>query len=152
VPGKPSIASASSAGYSSAEARGAGALALLRHLDVALVVIAVPVAVALGAPALGCVLAAIAWVLQSILAQTDRRLIRRAREPRTQLGLNIAEAFGRIWLLAGAIILAAIIGGRSDGLSAALVIFAAYTVAFVIRVLSGPPSRRAGAPSREALR
>lgn len=142
VPGQPSIAvQASSAGYSSSGAHGAGLLALLRHFDVVVVVVAAPVAIALGAPALGCLLGAVAWVMQSILGQADRRLIRRAREPRTQLGLNIAEAFGRIWLLVGAIVLAAVVGGRSDGLGAALIVFAAYTVAFVIRVFSGPPAR-----------
>ncbi|HUN79848.1 MAG TPA: hypothetical protein VMU32_13055 [Solirubrobacteraceae bacterium] len=153
MPGQPSIAvQASPPGYSSTGARGAGLPALLRHLDVLIVVIAAPLAIVLGAPALGCLLGAVAWVLQTVLAKTDKRLIRRASEPRTQLGLNIAEAFGRIWLLAGAIILAAVVGGRSDGLACALIVFAAYTVAFVIRVLSGPPARPAGASARGALR
>ena len=82
-----------------------------------------------------------AWVLQRILAHADRRWISSTREPRTQLGLNLAEAFGRIWLLAGAIILAGVAGGRADGLTAALTIFGAYSVAFAVRVLSGPPQR-----------
>ena len=64
--------------------------------------------------------------------------------PATQLGLNLFEAFGRIWLLAGAIMLAGVAGGRADGLTAALVIFAAYSVAFAIRVLSGKPTSPAG--------
>jgi hypothetical protein len=148
VPGQPTVAArTSSAGYSSTGVDGATSRSrlpvLLRHLDLPLVVLAAAVAIALGAPALGCVVGALAWVLQSILAQTDRRWIRRATEPRTQLGLNLFEAFGRIWLLAGAIVLAAVIGGRVDGLSSALVIFGAYTVAFVIRVLSGPPAAAA---------
>ncbi len=37
---------------------------LLRHLDVVLVVLAVPVAVALGAPALGLLIGAGAWLAQ----------------------------------------------------------------------------------------
>ncbi len=71
------------------------------------------------------------------------------REPRNRLGLSLFEAFGRIWLLAGAIILAGAAGGRADGLTAALVIFAAYSVAFAIRVVSG---RSQHAASREAAR
>ncbi len=150
------------AGQGSSPDRSISATAILRHLDVVLVLVAAPVALALGAPTLGCAIGAGAWVVQRILAQADRRWIRNATTPRTQLGLNLFEAFGRIWLLAGAIIAAALIGGRVDGLAAAVTIFAAYTVAFAIRVLSGPPngSRRASASAsvrgeamqREALR
>jgi len=116
-------------------------LTFFRYLDVVLVAIAVPVAIALGAPALGCSIGAVAWLAQRLLAQTDRRWIARAREPRTQLGLNLAEAFGRIWLLVGAIVVSGVVGGRADGLAAGLVVFGAYSVAFVIRLLSGAPSQ-----------
>jgi hypothetical protein len=115
-------------------------LIVLRYLDVVLVLVGAAVALALGAPALGCAIGAGAWVAQRILAHFDRRWISNATEPRTQLGLNLFEAFGRIWLLAGAIVLAGVAGGRKDGLTAALVIFGAYSVAFAIRVLSGKPS------------
>lgn len=121
-------------------------MVILRYLDVALIAIAVPVALALGAPALGCAVGAGAWLLQRILAETDKRWVRKAAEPRTQLGLNLFEAFGRIWLLAGAIIIAAVAGGRADGLTAALMIFGSYSVAFAIRVLSGPPSAQHASP------
>jgi hypothetical protein len=118
-------------------------LQLLQYLDIALVALATPVALALGAPAFGLLIAAGAWLVQRMLAHTDRRWISRAREPRTQLGLNLAEAFGRIWLLVGAIVVAGVVGGRADGLTAALTICGAYSVAFAIRVLSGPPRKRA---------
>ncbi len=125
---------------------------LLRYLDVVLVVLATPVALVLGAPAFGLLIAVGAWLVQRVLAHTDRRWIARAREPRTQLGLNLAEAFGRIWLLAGAIVVAGVVGGRADGLTAALTICGAYSVAFAIRVLTGPPqSRTDGEPRRRAV-
>ena len=116
---------------------------VLRLLDVVLVVLATPVALALGVPAFGLLIAVGAWLVQRVVAHTDRRWISRAREPRTQLGLNLAEAFGRIWLLAGAIVVAGVVGGRADGLTAALTICGAYSVAFAIRVLTGPPQRKA---------
>jgi len=118
-------------------------LAVLRYLDVGLVLIATVPALALGVPTLGYLVAAAAWVLQRVLAQLDRRWIRAAVEPRTQLALNLFEAFGRIWLLAGAIVLAGVVGGRADGLAAAVTVFGAYTVAFAIKVLTGPPKRKA---------
>lgn len=113
---------------------------LARNLDVALVVLAAIPALALGAPTLGLLLGVGGWLVQRVLAQFDRRWISASAEPRTQLGLNLFEAFGRIWLLAGAIVIAGVVGGRRDGLTAAVVIFCAYSVAFAIRVVSGPPA------------
>ncbi len=124
--------------------------ALLRNLDVLLVVLAAPLALALGAPVLGYAIGAVAWVVQRILAHYDRRWLSREAAPRTQLGFNLFEAFGRIWLLAGAIVAAGIAGGRADGLTAALVIFGAYSLAFAVRVLSGPPPRPAAHAASQA--
>lgn len=123
--------------------QGLEAGAFLRNLDVVLLVLAVAPALLLGVPALGFLIGAGGWILQRVLQHLDRGWVMRpGREPRTVLGLNVAEAFGRIWLLAGAIIAAAVIGTRHDGLAAAVTIFCAYSVAFVIRVLSGPPDKR----------
>jgi hypothetical protein len=128
-------------------------VAKLRYLDVVIVAVALPAALALGVPALGYAIGGSAWVLQRILAHTDKRWIfRSGSAPRTQLGLNLFEAFGRIWLLAGAIVAAGVIGGRADGLTAAVVICCAYTVAFAIRVISGPPAQAPRAPGREMAR
>ncbi len=112
-------------------------LQLLQYLDVVLVVLATPVALALGAPAFGLLIAAGAWLVQRVLEHTDRRWIARKREPGSRLGLDVAESFGRIWLLAGAIVVAGAVGGRADGLAAALTIFAAYSLAFATRMFSG---------------
>ncbi len=117
------------------------ALVLLRYLDVALVVIAMAPALALGVPVLGYVLATCGWILQRGIAETDRRWIRKVDEPRKQLGLSLFEGFARIWLLAGVIIVAGVAGGRVNGLTAALVTFGAYSVAFAIKVIMGPPQR-----------
>ena len=130
------------------ERRGRRLSVVLEYLDVVLVVVAVPVALALGAPAFGVLVAAIAWIAQRALAAADKRLVSRAAEPRTRLGLSLFEAFGRIWLLAGTIILAGVVGGRADGLTAALMTFAAYSVAFAVKLLTGRPSP----PAREAVR
>lgn len=113
-------------------------LALLRHLDLIVLAVGVPVALALGAPVVGVVVSAAAWVLQHWVARAAKRWIA-TRGPEARFGLNLVDGFGRIWLLAGAIVLAAVIGGRADGLAAALVIFAAYSAAFAVRLVSGRP-------------
>jgi hypothetical protein len=111
---------------------------VLRYLDVVLVVLAVPVALALEAPAVGVVVSAAAWLIQRMLARTVQRWIA-SRGANARFGLNLVDGFGRIWLLAGAIVLAAVIGGRRDGLAAALLIFCAYSIAFAMRVVEGRP-------------
>jgi hypothetical protein len=111
----------------------------LRYLDVLFAVIAAVAAIALGAPALGCALGAGCWVLQRVVQAVDRSWARRMREPRAALGISLFERFGRIWLLAGAIVIAGLAGGRGDGLAAAIIIFCAYTIRFVIGLVSGPP-------------
>jgi len=113
-------------------------LVILRYLDVVLVVLAAPVAIALGASPLGYLIAAGAWVLQRVLQQLDRRWIA-GRGADARFGLNLVDGFGRIWLLAAAIVLAAVIGGRGAGLTAALVIFCVYSIAFAMRVVEGRP-------------
>src|SRR5580692_4408805 len=95
-------------------------------------------ALALGAPVTGYSIGAGTWVVQRIIAQADRRWVGKA-EPRKQLGLSLFESFGRIWLLAGGIVAAGVLGGRADGLTAALVIFCAYSIAFATRLIDGRP-------------
>jgi hypothetical protein len=113
-----------------------------RYLDVVLVAVGAIPALALGAPAVGYAIGAVAWIIQRVLAVTDRRWInKRVTEPRKQLGYNLFESFGRIWLLAGGIVIAGLTA-RADGLTAALVILGAYSVALIIRLISGPPQGR----------
>jgi hypothetical protein len=114
----------------------------LAYADVIVVVIGTIIALLLGAPALGCTVGALGWILQRVVQVVDRRLTARVDDSLRRAGVRSAEAFGRIWLLAGAIIVAAVAGGRRDGLAAAIVIFAGYSVAFCIRVMSGPPPER----------
>ncbi len=123
---------------------GAPVAQVLAYLDVVLVVLAAPVAIAFGASLLGYLIAAGAWVLQRVLQQLDRRWIA-GRGADARFGLNLVDGFGRIWLLAGAIVLAAVIGGRRDGLTAALLIFCVYSIAFAMRLISGRPQ---GEPRR----
>jgi hypothetical protein len=144
------------AGQVAADRRG---IAALKYLDVVVVLVAAAPAIALGAPTFGYIVGAGGWILQRAVQVVDRQWAARLREATTQLGVHLFEAFGRIWLLAGAIILAGVAGGRADGLTAAIVIFGAYSVAFGVRLISGPPPEtslrdgdagRRGGPSQAA--
>jgi hypothetical protein len=116
-------------------------LGVLRYLDVILVVIATVPALAYGVPVTGWTIGAGGWILQRVIGEVDRRWVRNAKTPRAQLGVSLFEGFARIWLLAIVIIVADLVGGRADGETAALLICGAYSVAFVIKVFSGPPRR-----------
>ncbi len=115
---------------------------LAKYLDVVVVAVGSVIALVLGAPALGVILGAAGWIVQRAIQITDRRLTARLREPRRQVGFLVSESFGRIWLLAAAIIVAGVAGGRRDGLAAAILIFAAYSIGFGMRIASVPPPER----------
>jgi hypothetical protein len=110
-----------------------------KFLDVPFVVIGAIIALVLGAPALGVIVGAAGWLLQRGLQVVDRGFTARIDDSLRRAGIRSAEAFGRIWLLAGAIIVAAVAGGRKDGLAAAITVFATYSVAFGLRIINGPP-------------
>ena len=139
--GKPAVVREPEAAKGADVAKDADAIfplsAVSRNLDVVLVAVAVLPALALGAPELGVVLGSAGWIGQRMLAVMDKRWTGKVADPVKQLAINLFEAFGRIWLLAGVIVLAGVLGERQDGLAAAVVIIAAYSVAFVIRLLSG---------------
>ena len=115
------------------------ALALAHNFDLVVMPIGVALALALGGPAFGLLAGAGGWLLQRALAVVNRRLIKHAAAPGSRLGLDFIEAFGRMWLLAGTIVLAGAAGHRADGLAAALVIAISYSIAFAVRIARGRP-------------
>jgi hypothetical protein len=117
-------------------------MSLVRYVDVVLVAIGAAVTIPLGAPAVGYAIGAGTWILQRIVQEADKRWLANVSKPVRRLGYTLFEAFGR---LAGGIILAIVVGNRADALTAALIILCAYTVAFLVRITSGPPQ---GQPAR----
>ena len=109
----------------------------IEYLDVAVVLVAAIPALLLGAPALGYALGGGGWILSRVAQRLDRRLTDRVEDPVRRAGVHLFEAFGRIWLLAAAIVAATLIGNHHDGLCAAVLILVAYSIAFTIRLADG---------------
>ena len=110
--------------------RERGSVALL-YLDIVLVALAVVPLLAAGVPATGLVVGAIAWIVLRIAQiAVDRQLVN-VHELRRRLGLGVAFSMLRVWLLASAIIVVGLSVSRADGLTAALVIFGAFSVNFL---------------------
>jgi hypothetical protein len=125
---------------------------LFRYLDVCLVLATAPFVLLGDMPALGYAIGAGAWVLTRAGTAFLHAQARRAGEARVRAGLLVASLLGRVWLIAAAVILARYAGSRDDGIMAAVLVLAAFTVylamSFVTR--DGPMAsgtRTQGRPS-----
>jgi Kef-type K+ transport system membrane component KefB len=116
-------------------------MALLRYLDVVLVVAALPFVILAGLPLLGYAVGAVAWILQRAAGAMLERAGRRSTDVRRQVGLNLASALGRAWIVAGAILAVGLAGEREDGLMAAVLTLAAFTLYFAISLILRPLER-----------
>lgn len=115
--------------------------AIVAYLDVVLVVLAAPIMLLIGVPALGYGIGAGAWIVLRAVGVTVERAAG-PRELRAQVSLRLGYMLGRLFLLALAIVLARSAGGRNGGLAALAVIVAAFTVQLAISALNRPRSSR----------
>lgn len=119
----------------------------LRYIDLVLLWLTVPVALALGAPALGVLLAAIVWTVQRFVALAVERRARERESVREAIGLNMATMLGRMWLIGCTIVVAGVGGARADGAAAAIVLLVVFTISLAATLLrrslsaNGPRTR-----------
>jgi hypothetical protein len=113
-------------------------LALLRYLDVVLVLVGAPILILMGASAVGYGAGAGAWIVLRAIGVGLERLLVGSPDTRREISLRLAYLIARIFLLALAVILVR----RGDGKDAALttlgVIVFAFTVAFVTGFIQRP--------------
>ena len=117
-----------------------------------LVLATAPFVLIAGMPLLGYLVGAGAWLLTraGTVFLHDQAL--RAGDPKVRAGLHGRGLLGRVWLVALAIILARYAGCKDDGIMAAALLLAAFTVylamSFVTR--EGPIQGRRARPARRA--
>ncbi|HEX6026938.1 MAG TPA: hypothetical protein VFZ00_33380 [Solirubrobacter sp.] len=116
-------------------------LALVRYLDVAIVVLAAPFVVLMGAPVLGYLVAGCTWIASRILGAVIERHAR-GKSAKAQLSWNFGVLIGRAWLLGIAILIVGLAGDREDGLMAALLALVAFTVYFATTLIIRPMERK----------
>jgi hypothetical protein len=126
----------------SAPATSDGHLTLLAYLDVVLLVVAAPIMLLIGVPAVGYLVGAGAWIALRAVGVVIERVIPSLRDPRSEITLRLAYLLGRLFLLAIAVIVVRNGAGRDDGLTALLVIVFAFTTQLVLSFLTRPRSRR----------
>jgi hypothetical protein len=110
-------------------------LALLRYLDVVLVVAALPLVALADLPMLGYLVGAAAWIGARASGVLIERQTRTTTDPKRLVGLNLAGSLGRAWLVGGAILAVGLAGEREDGLMAAVLVAVAFTVYFAMSLL-----------------
>ena len=118
-------------------------LAIVRYLDVIVVVLAAPFVLLTGAPLLGYVVGAAAWIVTRFGALAIERAARRARDPRAVAALNVTVLLGRVWVVGLCILAVGLAADREDGLMAALVALVAFTVYLATSLILRPLERNA---------
>lgn len=116
-------------------------LLVVRYLDVLIVLLAAPFVLLTGAPLLGYVAGAAAWIASRAIGVAIERRARKSRDPRAQLGLSLGSAVGRVWLVGLTILVVGLAGEREDGLMAALLALVAFTVYFATTLILRPLER-----------
>jgi hypothetical protein len=104
----------------------------LRYLDVCLVLATAPFVPLAGLPLLGYLIAAVAWLVTRLGTTFVQERALRIGDHKMRAGMQVAGMMGRIWIVALAIIAARFAGGKDDGVMAAALMLAAFTVYFVM--------------------
>lgn len=113
------------------------ALRALRHLDLVVLALALPVFLLAGFPLLGWGAAAAAWLAQRLIADSLTRRARRSGDPRTVAGLMTGSMIGRGWLVALGIFAAGMVE-REAGLTAAVLAIVLFTMWFATQMATRP--------------
>jgi hypothetical protein len=113
----------------------------LGYLDVVLVVVAAPIMLLIGVPALGYGVGAGAWLVLRAAGIGVERALAAASDARMQISIRMGYMLGRLFLLALAVVVARTSGTKNDGLAALVVIVVAYTVQLATSAVTRPRRR-----------
>ena len=116
------------------------ALRVIRHLDLAVLVLALPVFLAAGWPIAGWGAGTGIYLVQWAVRELTTRRAARSKDPREVVGLLAASMIGRGFAAAIALLLVGL-GDNDAGLGAAVLFLSAFTVAFMIGIALRPLER-----------
>jgi len=72
----------------------------------------------------------------------------RIGDPKVRAGVQVGSMMGRLWIVALAILLARYAGSKADGITAAAVVLAAFTVYFAMSFFTRGDALTPSAPAR----
>jgi hypothetical protein len=108
--------------------------ALLRNLDLVILVPALAVFLAAGLPILGFAVAAVVWVAQRLIQHALQRRADASTEPKAVVGFLAGGAIARGWLAALAVLCVGLFSNRA-GLAAAVLLLVLFTVYFATKLI-----------------
>src|SRR3954447_16682813 len=107
----------------------------LRYLDIGLVLVSGPVVIAAGLPVLGYVCGGGAWIVTRLAAAYAEHRVAARGDAAARLGVQVAGMMARVWIVVLAVVVARVVGDREDGIMAAAIALAAFTVYLAMTVL-----------------
>jgi hypothetical protein len=119
-------------------------VAVLRHFDLVVLALALPVFIVAGLPMLGYATAAGAWLAQRGIAHLTARRALAATSIRARLGWTASSTLARAWLVALAILLVGL-ADRDAGLAAAVLagaLVTAHLIGLAISRLLAPEEQQ----------
>ena len=124
-------------------------MAAIKHLDLILLALALPIFIVAGWPLGGYAAAAIAWLAQSAIHHYTERRAAASDDPKTVVGLTAGSMIGRGWLVALTIFPAYLIAGSDDavGLAAAVLVVVLFTAYFTVSLILRPFENHRELPS-----
>jgi hypothetical protein len=120
-------------------------LRLLRNLDLALFLLALPVFLVADLPLIGWGAAAAVWLVQRAIRSALERRARAADDPRNVAGLLVASMLTRGWLVALSIFGVGL-ADNDAGLAAAVLVLSAFTLQLSARMALRPFDTGTGGP------
>jgi hypothetical protein len=87
-------------------------------------------------PLLGYAVGTVAWIVNRVSGVLVERVARSRGDVRQAVGLNLAALIARSWLVGLTILAVGLAGEREDGLTAAVLVLAAFTLYFVTSLLT----------------
>jgi len=113
-------------------------LTVMRHLDLVLLVVALPIFLVAGLPLLGWVVGAGVWLMwRGIATWADRRAAS-SNDPRVVAGYEAGGMIARGWIMGLALLVAGLALGSDVGLSAAVLDVFLFTIFFTFKVIARP--------------
>jgi hypothetical protein len=114
---------------------------LFRYLDVLLVVVAAPILLLIGVPAVGYGVGAGTWIALRAVGVAVDRYAPASGNRNAELTLRLVYLISRIFALALAVILVRNAEGKNDGLAALGVVVFAFTINLALSYVNRPGSR-----------
>lgn len=107
-------------------------VALIRYLDISLVLAMAPVVVLGDLPLAGYAIGAVTWIVTRYGVDLVERRARRSGNAGKEAALVLAAMMGRVFAVAIAVLVARFAAGRDDGIMAASVVLIAFTVRLLV--------------------